>query len=74
MDEKSEPSITSSSTRFAHIETPIHTLGFEKKGEPVEDAFARRVGGLLSVIAPPDWVRSVGLRDHPSHGRVVAAR
>ncbi|KAK1306341.1 hypothetical protein QJS10_CPA10g02019 [Acorus calamus] len=35
--------------------------------------FARRVGGLLSVVAPPNWVRSVGLHDHPRHGRVVAA-
>ncbi|KAK1310403.1 hypothetical protein QJS10_CPA08g01378 [Acorus calamus] len=73
MNNQSHPS-TPSSTRFAHNEIPVHTLGFEKKGESAEDAFVRHVGGLLSVVAPPDWVRSIGLRDHPRHGRVVVAR
>ncbi|XP_052189644.1 E3 ubiquitin-protein ligase WAV3 [Diospyros lotus] len=44
----------SSSTRFAHIEIPVHSFGFGKKGgyshEPAEDAFAKCVGGLLSVV------------------------
>ncbi|XP_059631216.1 E3 ubiquitin-protein ligase WAV3 [Cornus florida] len=45
-----------SSTRFAHIEIPVHTFGFGQKAssnysrEPVEDAFAKCVGGLLSVV------------------------
>ncbi|OWM80570.1 E3 ubiquitin-protein ligase WAV3 isoform X2 [Punica granatum] len=42
------------STRFAHIEIPVHTFGFgSKRGyshEPAEDAFAKCVGGLLSVV------------------------
>ncbi|KAK1300321.1 hypothetical protein QJS10_CPB13g00310 [Acorus calamus] len=46
---------TPSSTRFAHLEIPVHASGFgdgkNKKGEPAEDAFARCVGGLLSVVA-----------------------
>ncbi|KAK1315735.1 hypothetical protein QJS10_CPA05g01423 [Acorus calamus] len=40
-----------SSTRFAHLEIPVHASGFGKRGEPAEDAFARCVGGLLSVVA-----------------------
>lgn len=48
-----------SSTRFAHIEIPVHAFGFggSKSGygygysqEPGEDAFAKCVGGLLSVV------------------------
>ncbi|KAI4337564.1 hypothetical protein L6164_015962 [Bauhinia variegata] len=43
-----------SSTRFAHIEIPVHSYGFGQKSgyshEPTEDAFAKRVGGLLSVV------------------------
>ncbi|KAF3447444.1 hypothetical protein FNV43_RR12630 [Rhamnella rubrinervis] len=43
-----------SSTRFAHIEIPVHAFGFGAKGgyshEPAEDAFAKCVGGLLSVV------------------------
>ncbi|KAH7567602.1 hypothetical protein JRO89_XS07G0101300 [Xanthoceras sorbifolium] len=43
-----------SSTRFAHIEIPVHTFGFGQSGgyshEPAEDAFAKCVGGLLSVV------------------------
>lgn len=43
-----------SSTRFAHIEIPVHAFGFGKKSgfshEPAEDAFAKCVGGLLSVV------------------------
>lgn len=44
-----------SSTRFAHIEIPIHTFGFGENGtgyggEP-DNAFAKCVGGLLSVVA-----------------------
>nr|DAD40839.1 TPA_asm: hypothetical protein HUJ06_015162 [Nelumbo nucifera] len=43
-----------SSTRFAHLEIPVHAFGFGEKGghsnEPAEDAFAKCVGGLLSVV------------------------
>lgn len=43
-----------SSTRFAHIEIPVHAFGFGRSGgyshEPAEDAFAKCVGGLLSVV------------------------
>ncbi|XP_038886131.1 E3 ubiquitin-protein ligase WAV3 [Benincasa hispida] len=43
-----------SSTRFAHIEIPVHAFGFGKSGgycqEPAEDAFAKCVSGLLSVV------------------------
>ncbi|KAE8659217.1 auxin-responsive protein IAA9-like isoform X1 [Hibiscus syriacus] len=43
------------STRFAHIEIPVHAFGFGQSGgynshEPAEDAFAKCVGGLLSVV------------------------
>ncbi|KAL5705537.1 hypothetical protein ACHQM5_023830 [Ranunculus cassubicifolius] len=49
-----------SSTRFAHLEIPVHSFGFgensghnchEEDDEPAEDAFAKCVGGLLSVVA-----------------------
>ena len=43
-----------SGTRFSHIEIPVHSFGFGKSGgysqEPAEDAFAKCVGGLLSVV------------------------
>ncbi|KAL2340046.1 hypothetical protein Fmac_007986 [Flemingia macrophylla] len=43
-----------SSTRFAHIEIPVHAFGLgAKRGyseEPGEDAFAKCVGGVLSVV------------------------
>ncbi|KAL3504992.1 hypothetical protein ACH5RR_034833 [Cinchona calisaya] len=43
-----------SSTRFAHIEIPVHSSGFGQKAgysrEPAEDAFSKCVGGLLSVV------------------------
>ncbi|XP_043711163.1 E3 ubiquitin-protein ligase WAV3-like [Telopea speciosissima] len=45
-----------SSTRFAHLEIPVHGFGFRENGnqphshEPAEDAFAKCVGGLLSVV------------------------
>lgn len=37
-----------SSTRFAHVEIPVQSLGYSH--EPAEDAFAKCVGGLLSVV------------------------
>ncbi|GMP45649.1 hypothetical protein CsSME_00014100 [Camellia sinensis var. sinensis] len=47
-------SAQASSTRFAHIEIPVHSFGFGEKGgyshEPAEDAFAKCVGGILSVV------------------------
>ena len=40
-----------SSTRFAHIEIPVHKFGFgDNEHEPAEDSFAKCVGGLLSVV------------------------
>jgi Mg-chelatase subunit ChlD len=40
-----------SSTRFAHIEIPVHKFGFgDNEKEPAEDSFAKCVGGLLSVV------------------------
>ncbi|CAL2235860.1 unnamed protein product [Prunus armeniaca] len=43
-----------SATRFAHIEIPVHAFGFGETGgysqEPAEDAFAKCVGGILSVV------------------------
>lgn len=43
-----------SSTRFAHIEIPVHSSGFGENGsygcESAEDEFAKCVGGLLSVV------------------------
>ncbi|GKV19948.1 hypothetical protein SLEP1_g30141 [Rubroshorea leprosula] len=43
-----------SSTRFAHIEIPVHSFGFGQTSgyshEPAEHAFAKCVGGLLSVV------------------------
>lgn len=43
-----------STTRFGHIEIPVHSSGFGKKAgyspEPAEDAFSKCVGGLLSVV------------------------
>nr|GMD93919.1 E3 ubiquitin-protein ligase WAV3 [Ipomoea batatas] len=43
-----------SSTRFSHIEIPVHSSGFGKKAgyshAPDEDAFSKCVGGLLSVV------------------------
>lgn len=50
-----QPPNNVSSTRFAHIEIPVHAFGFGKNGfshshEPAENAFAKCVGGLLSVV------------------------
>ncbi|XP_049392651.1 E3 ubiquitin-protein ligase WAV3 [Solanum stenotomum] len=52
---RSSESTHVSSTRFGHIEIPVHSSGFGKKGgfshEPAEeDAFSKCVGGLLSVV------------------------
>ncbi|XP_022726650.1 uncharacterized protein LOC111282682 [Durio zibethinus] len=51
---KRHPSSHVSSTRFAHIEIPVHAFGFGQRGgcshEPAEDAFAKCVSGLLSVV------------------------
>lgn len=50
---RSGPAVVSS-TRFAHLEIPVHAVGFDESGaygqaQP-EDAFAKCVGGLLSVV------------------------
>ncbi|XP_077234014.1 zinc finger (C3HC4-type RING finger) family protein [Tasmannia lanceolata] len=50
---RQRPSSHVSSTRFAHLEIPVHAFGFGNSGythEPAEDAFAKCVGGLLSVV------------------------
>ncbi|KAB1203840.1 hypothetical protein CJ030_MR8G027695 [Morella rubra] len=40
-----------SSSRFAHIEIPVHKFGFGEYGhEHAEEAFCKCVGGLLSVV------------------------
>lgn len=48
------PSNVVSSTRYGHLEIPVHAFGFGENGaygaEPAEDAFAKCVGGLLSVV------------------------
>ncbi|CAI0464151.1 unnamed protein product, partial [Linum tenue] len=53
-NQRHEKSHVTSTTRFAHIEIPVHAFGFGKSGgyshEPAEDAFAKCVGGLLSVV------------------------
>ncbi|XP_062143599.1 probable E3 ubiquitin-protein ligase EDA40 [Alnus glutinosa] len=50
---RSSPAVVSS-TRFAHLEIPIHAVGFGESGAyghgHDEDAFAKCVGGLLSVV------------------------
>jgi hypothetical protein len=46
---RSSPAVVSS-TRFAHLEIPIHAVGFSDSGAYAEDAFAKCVGGLLSVV------------------------
>lgn len=43
-----------SSTRYSHLDIPVHSLGLSHGGAyghaPSEDAFAKCVGGLLSVV------------------------
>ncbi|KVH99673.1 probable E3 ubiquitin-protein ligase EDA40 isoform X1 [Cynara cardunculus var. scolymus] len=52
-----QPSCHVSSTRFAHVEIPVHTLEKKPSGyshqtnDPAENAFTKCVGGLLSVVA-----------------------
>ncbi|KAG6406832.1 hypothetical protein SASPL_134443 [Salvia splendens] len=48
-DESSQHSRASScSTRFSHVEIPVHSAGFSR--EPAENAFSKCVSGLLSVV------------------------
>lgn len=50
---KNTSHVSMSSTRFAHIEIPVHSFGFGGKsgyGYRQEDAFAKCVGGILSVV------------------------
>ncbi|CAK9155648.1 unnamed protein product [Ilex paraguariensis] len=58
-DERSPPTQTSRSsfvitTRFTHLEIPVHSIVFNRTSAynhwPSEDAFAKCVGGLLSVV------------------------
>ncbi|KAG6425108.1 hypothetical protein SASPL_115532 [Salvia splendens] len=41
-------SAPSHSTRFSHVEIPVHSAGFRR--EPAENAFSKCVSGLLSVV------------------------
>ncbi|KAK9163497.1 hypothetical protein Syun_004399 [Stephania yunnanensis] len=43
---KGNPTAT---TRFSHLDIPVHQHGFGGGAEPAEDAFAKCVGSLLSV-------------------------
>ncbi|XP_010061572.2 E3 ubiquitin-protein ligase WAV3 [Eucalyptus grandis] len=47
-----QPRSHESSTRFAHVEIPVHATGLGGGccREPADDAFAECVGGLLSVV------------------------
>ena len=48
------PSSVVSSTRYAHLEVLVYAFGFGKNGayraKLAEDAFAKCVGGLLSIV------------------------
>ncbi|KAF8021524.1 hypothetical protein BT93_G1846 [Corymbia citriodora subsp. variegata] len=64
------------STRFAHVEIPVHTSGFSKSGrgfarEPSEDAFAKCVGGLLSVVVQ-DLTMKLGFASGSDAAEVAA--
>lgn len=48
-DESNQRCGSSHSTRFAHVEIPVHSAGFSR--EPAENAFSKCVSGLLSVVA-----------------------
>lgn len=52
--QRQESTHSAASTRFAHVEIPVHTFGYGQNGgysqEPAGDAFAKCVGGLLSVV------------------------
>ncbi|KAH6788518.1 hypothetical protein C2S51_003524 [Perilla frutescens var. frutescens] len=47
-NESNERRGSSHSTRFAHVEIPVHSAGFSR--EPAENAFSKCVSGLLSVV------------------------
>ncbi|XP_057773230.1 E3 ubiquitin-protein ligase WAV3-like [Salvia miltiorrhiza] len=47
-DENSQRCASSHSTRFSHVEIPVHSAGFSR--EPAENAFSKCVSGLLSVV------------------------
>lgn len=47
-DDRNQRHAPSHSTRFAHVEIPVHSAGFNR--EPAENAFSKCVSGLLSVV------------------------
>ncbi|KAK7282927.1 hypothetical protein RIF29_12051 [Crotalaria pallida] len=47
---KNSSHVSSTSTRFAHIEIPVQSFGFGRTQTGSEDAFAKCVGGILSVV------------------------
>ncbi|KAL3613333.1 hypothetical protein CASFOL_034476 [Castilleja foliolosa] len=47
-NEGNQRSGSSNTTRFAHLEIPVHSTDFNS--EPAEDAFSKCVSGLLSVV------------------------
>lgn len=58
-----------SSTRFAHVEIPVQSSGYSH--EPTEDAFAKCVGGLLSVVVQ-DLRIQVGLASGSDPAEICA--
>ncbi|GMH03239.1 hypothetical protein Nepgr_005078 [Nepenthes gracilis] len=58
-----------SSTRFAHLEIPVHSFGYSH--EPAEDAFAKCVGGLLSVVVQ-DLRIQIGFTSGPAPAEITA--
>lgn len=47
-DDRNQRYGSSHSTRFAHVEIPVHSTGFSC--EPADNAFSKCVSGLLSVV------------------------
>uniref|UniRef100_A0A2N9IDA6 RING-type domain-containing protein n=1 Tax=Fagus sylvatica TaxID=28930 RepID=A0A2N9IDA6_FAGSY len=56
-------------TRFSHSEIPVHTVGFNDAGGH-EDAFAKCVGGLLSVVVQ-DLKIQLGFASGSSHAEIA---
>ncbi|KAL8128966.1 hypothetical protein V2J09_018121 [Rumex salicifolius] len=58
-----------SSARFGHIEIPVQSYGYG--GDSVADAFAKRVGGLLSVVVQ-DLRLQLGFSTGSAPGEITA--
>lgn len=73
---KNTSHLSMSSTRFAHIEIPVHSFGFGGNsgygnGYSQEDAFAKCVGGILSVVVQ-DLRIQLGFQADSSAGEISA--